>query len=145
MPLPEKLRFRARGSALVTDYEKQEEGVRCYVGRTLNREIGPEFKDLSTRGRPTRRHAVFEPNEEHDERPAHVQHAHLYAAEVRAGNLWAADKVTADFCGVEFDPEFGGELAQEKAARSARQAAAAPTPSKPTTPAAAASSAPKGA
>ena len=28
---------------------------------------------------------------------------------VREGSLWAADAETAKYCGVEFDPQFGGE------------------------------------
>ena len=153
MAFPEKLRFRARGDKLVTDYGAMEDGVRRFVGRTLNPHIGPEFQDKSSPGKPMRRHAVFEPNVEADEIAFNHSHLAHYAEECRAGSIWAADEETARLCGVTFDPTFGGELAAEQAQRAARLAAsqpkpaAAPVPALQATPAPAAASltpAPKG-
>lgn len=84
-----KLRFRARGSALVQDFERLEAGVKCFVGR--------KFKEAEA-GR-----FGFAPTGEDYEVPYRAEYVRACAE----GDLWPADKATADACGVDFDSSFG--------------------------------------
>lgn len=89
-----RLKFYARGTALVSDPHAQERGIRRFVGR--------RFQEVST-GRwgwcPTEKGQETDP------------HPDLIRA-VRDGDLWPADEATAKACGVGFDPTFGGERTQ---------------------------------
>jgi hypothetical protein len=89
-----KLRFYARGTAHVSDFDALERSkpLRRFVGRRLT-----ELGDGRT---------AFAPKAEADEvtgRPELIKAA-------RDGELWPADAETAKACGVPFDPTFGGEL-----------------------------------
>lgn len=90
--LVEKLRFRARGEALVQNYEKHEAGVKQFVGRRL--------KPL-----PEGRFA-FTPTDEADT----VLYCAEYVKACKDGDLWPADAETAAACNVPFDPTFGGAV-----------------------------------
>ena len=92
------LRFRARGTALVTHFEKLDAGVRSFVGRKLV-QIGKDSFG-------------FAPTGADEEVPYRAEYVH----ECQEKNLWAADQETAVMCGVEFDPSFGAPrvAAEEK-------------------------------
>ncbi len=90
-----KLRFYARGTAHVSDFDALERPVplRRFIGRKLQ-EVAPG------------RHAFVSTGQAHevDGRPEIIKAA-------KDGELWPADEATAKACGVEFDPKFGGEIA----------------------------------
>lgn len=98
---PEKLRFRARGTAMVQNHEQLEAGVNAFVGRRF----GP------VAGKPGR--YGFAPNGETEEVPYRAE----YVKACADGDLWAADDETAKHCDhyakahklptVAFDPKFG--------------------------------------
>ncbi len=86
-----RLKFFARGIALVTDVDAQERGLRRFIARRWQ-EVQP--------GR-----WAWVPAE----KPQEVEsHPDLLRA-CRDGDLWAADEATAKACGVSFDPLFGEE------------------------------------
>ncbi len=89
-----KLRFFARGAALVSDFDALDRSppLRRFIGRKYQ-EVNPGEWG-------------FVPTSEPDDvrlRPEIVKAA-------RDGELWAADESTAKACGIRFDPQFGGEL-----------------------------------
>lgn len=83
-----KLCVRAKGSALVTDYERLDAGVKKFVGRKLVDLSNQEF--------------AFIPTEESELVPDRAE----YRRAVCDGELWAASPDTAKKCGVRFDPSF---------------------------------------
>lgn len=85
MSIPAKLRFRAKGDALVTNIEKQERGVRSFVGR------------VAFEAQPGR--LGFKPTEE----PEEVTYDPDYVLACQAGDLEAADAETAKACNVPFE------------------------------------------
>jgi hypothetical protein len=87
-----KLRFRARGSALVQNFERLEAGIKSFVGRKYV-EVNPGEWG-------------FKPTDQAEEVPYRAE----YAKACKDGCLYAADAETAAACGVSFDPSFG-ELA----------------------------------
>lgn len=92
------LRFRARGTALVTNFERLELGTRSFVGRKWA-EVEP--------GR-----WGFKPTDE----PEQVPYRAEYVKACKDGDLYAADAATAKACGVAFDEEpqtFAGEPAEK--------------------------------
>lgn len=100
-----KLRVLARGTAMVFDYERHESGVRRFVGRKHDPSLGYAFKDdagnlVKTGGWPPS-HSPASPDS--------VPYRAEYLQALKDGDLWPADKETADYCGVPFDPTFGGE------------------------------------
>ncbi len=110
-----RLRFYARGTALVADVIAQEHPthpVRRFVGRRWQ-EILP--------GR-----WGWAPKEEAEEHDFH----HDLVRACKEGDLWPADAETAKLCGVGFDPEFGGEETETIKAWKAKNAAPAASPSK---------------
>lgn len=94
----QKLRVKARGSAMCPDYEAMEARTRRYIGRKLV--LGEAFKDAEGEDR---RRAEFHPTGEVHEIPVR----HEYVLAVKDGDLWAADEDTAKYCNVAFDPLFG--------------------------------------
>lgn len=93
-----KLRFRARGSALVQDFERLEAGVKRFVGRKYV-EVEPGVWG-------------FQPTGKDEEVPLRAE----YMKACREGDLWPADAATAARCGVPFDPNFGAAAAPSKPA-----------------------------
>jgi len=98
-----KLRFRARGTALVQNFERLEAGIKSFVGR--------KFEEVQTDDGPR---MAFKPTDEADE----VQYCAEYVKACKAGDLWPADEATANACGVSFDPMFGASKPEPKAAES---------------------------
>lgn len=86
---PRMLRVRARGTASVPNYEAQEAGTRRFIGRKYI-EVEPGQWG-------------FAPTGETEEVP--LQSDYLKA--IKDGDLWPADRETADIAGVEFDATFG--------------------------------------
>jgi len=95
-----KLRFYARGTALVSNIDAMEQGTRRFVGRKFE----------AVKDQPGR--FAFVPTGE----PEEVPYRHEYARACADGDLWPADQATADAvskamsCDVKFDAKFGGEL-----------------------------------
>lgn len=81
----QKLRVRARGEALVTDYEAEEAGKRAFVGRKFV-EVDGQFG--------------FAPTDDVVEKPVRGE----YLRAIKKGDLAAADAETAKLAGVEFEP-----------------------------------------
>jgi hypothetical protein len=95
------------------DLEAQENRMLRYIGRRHDATIGFEGRDengvkFMSGGYPS------------TDKPQVVPARGEYLLACRDGDLWAADQATADYCGVKFDPTFGGE----------REAPAAKTASK---------------
>ena len=92
------LRVRARGDALVQDYQAMNNNHRRYIGRKMIAYTGMDHAGELREG------AAFPPA---DEPTVEVPKMHEYVRHVQHGDLWAADKDTAEYCGVPFDPYFG--------------------------------------
>ncbi len=80
---------RARGDALLQDYEALDAGVKRFVGR--------QFKEVEPG------QWGFVPTQDSAKIPYRAE----YVRAVKEGDLWAADAATAAACGVEFDSKFG--------------------------------------
>jgi len=91
------LRVRAKGTALVSDYEAMEAGVRRYIGRKLDTSTVDAAAGVGIGFRPT-------------DAAVEVPVTGEYVRHVQHGDLWAADAETAERCGVAFDPTFGGSV-----------------------------------
>lgn len=91
-----KLRFRARGTALVQNLQKLEANIKSFIGRKFV-EVSP-----GTHG--------FVPTGEAEE----VAYYAEYVKACKDGDLWAADEETAAACGVELDESFGAASDAEK-------------------------------
>lgn len=92
--MKQRLRFYARGSALVADVHAQEHPthpIRRFVGRRLQEVTPGRFGWCPT------------------EAPQEIDYHHDLARACKDGDLWPADEETAKACGVPFDPTFGGE------------------------------------
>lgn len=89
MSTPAKLRFRARGTALVPHYEREQAGIRCFVGRKFV-EVQPGQYG-------------FEPMSE----AAEVPYRSEYVKHCADGDLEPADEATAKACGVEMASKAG--------------------------------------
>jgi hypothetical protein len=86
------LRVRAAGTALVPDYEAQEDGVLRYVNRRRDPSLGhvdPKTKQPS---------GAWVPHDTHSEVPFRAE----YLQELKAGTLLSADAETAKLAGVPF-------------------------------------------
>lgn len=86
---PKKLRFHARGDALVQNFEKLEAGIKSFLGRKY-KEVEPGQWG-------------FVPTDEADEVPYRAE----YVKACKDGDLSPADEATADACGVDFDSDIG--------------------------------------
>lgn len=86
---PEKLRFRARGEALVQNFVRMEAGIKSFIGRKYV-EVKPGVWGFAPTGA--------------DEE---VSYRAEYVKACKDGDLWPADEQTAAACGVEFDATFG--------------------------------------
>lgn len=109
---PEILRFRARGAAMVPNFDAllhPTHPVTCYVGRKYVEKKPGKWG--------------FEPTGETDEVPYRAEYVKACRDDL---NLYAADAETALACGVEFDPTFGA-----KAPEKAPEKAPAPPADKP--------------
>jgi hypothetical protein len=100
-----KLRFRARGSALVQNHERLEAGIKSFIGRKF------EEVQAAQNGEP----AVFGfvPIGKDEE----VAFNYEYVKACRDGDLWPADEATATACGVAFDSSFGAPKAEAKSSK----------------------------
>ncbi len=97
MATPLKLRFRARGTALVPNRT-------AWIGSNTRAYVGRKAVDAADKGGQPGQLA-WAPTDEPEEVDYHAK----YKQACKAGDLWPADKDTADACGVTFDPTFGGE------------------------------------
>jgi hypothetical protein len=86
---PKKLRFRARGNALVQNHERLEARIKSFVGRTYVEVEPGQFG--------------FKPTGADEE----VAYRAEYVKACKDGDLYPADEATAEACGVSFDPSFG--------------------------------------
>lgn len=133
-----KLRFLAKGTGMVPDYESQRAGVRRFHGYRHDPTLGPKYQVLDERGQATgmtANHGAFVKQlGEVVEVPFQSQHRAEYLRHLRDGDLWPADEFTASQCGVKFDPNFGDEhgasakAAQDAALVEERGIAAQPLP-----------------
>lgn len=89
-----RLRFYARGTALVTDVAAQERGIRRFIGRRFQEVLPGRWAWVPTG------------------EPQAVEYSGDLAKACRDGDLWAADEETARACRVPFDPKYGGELTE---------------------------------
>lgn len=92
--MKQRLRFYARGTALVADVHAQEHPthpIRRFVGRRLQEVTPGRFGWCPT------------------EEPQDLAYHHDLVRACKDGDLWPADDATAQACGVAFDATFGGE------------------------------------
>ncbi|HEY2516951.1 MAG TPA: hypothetical protein VGI39_39035 [Polyangiaceae bacterium] len=96
------LRVYARGDAMVCDHELLDHPTlprRGFIGRVFD----PELADETSSG-------GWRPRTEPHELPVRPE----YITHLKDGDLWPADKETADLAKVPFDPNFGGEVDEVK-------------------------------
>lgn len=111
------LRVLARGDILVLDTVfAQSTGARKYVGRSA---VSAWKEEELPAGEP--RHIAHNSFLELGDKPVpHIAYPknsqavevpmdRYYTRAIQKGELWAADKSTAECVGVSFDPKFGGE------------------------------------
>jgi hypothetical protein len=96
---PKKLRFRARGTALVQNHERLEAGIKSFIGR--------KFVQLDAE------QWGFDPTGKDEE----VAYRAEYVKACKDGDLYPADEATARACGVSFDPTFGVKPAEKTSAK----------------------------
>jgi hypothetical protein len=113
--MKQRLRFFARGTALVADVHAQEHPthpVRRFIGRRWQEVLPGRW--------------AWAPSE----KPQECDYHHDLARAARDGDLWPADEETAKACGLAFDPAFGGEetetIREWRAKHNVAQAAIAP-------------------
>lgn len=106
-----KLRFRARGTALVQNLDAMEARIKRFIGFKYTQLEAP------TQENPDGRWA-FVPTNEVAEVPARGE----YVKACRDGDLWPADAETAAYCGVSFDPNFGAPKAEKPTAKTDKSA-----------------------
>ncbi len=89
------LKVKSSPLAMVTDYEAFAAGVRRYIGRSYDPSLGPVDPE-------TKKHVGGWPLKDGvDEIPYRPE----YARAIKEGDLLAADKATADLCGVPFQAD----------------------------------------
>ncbi len=96
------LKFLSRGMAMCFDLEAQAAKTMRFIGRRHDATIGHEGRDengnkFMSGGWPS------------TGLPQEVPARGEYLTACKDGDLWAADEETAKYCGVKFDPDFGGE------------------------------------
>src|SRR5690348_7889985 len=96
------LKFLSRGNAMVFDLDLHDVGVRRFIGRRHDKTVGFAGKDEN--GNPT-----MSGGWPSTSKPQEVPARGEYMMACKDGDLWAADEATAKYCGVKFDPKFGGE------------------------------------
>jgi hypothetical protein len=107
MPDPKTLRVLASGSAMVTDFEAQENPygfTKRFIGRTHDAQAGEEILDPATKQK-VRQGGFRATIGEVVELPNRFE----YRQALKHGDLWAADEATAAAAGVAFDRTYGGE------------------------------------
>lgn len=97
------LRFRARGTALVQNFERLDAGIKAFVGRKVS-EVAPGQWGFVPTGS--------------DEQ---VLYRSEYVKACKDGDLWPADEATAKACGVSFDSSFGAPPSDTFAAHDAEK------------------------
>lgn len=118
------LRVLARGNVLVldTDFARQT-GAKRYIGRKTvsawNIDDLPadepghiqrnEFLQRGDQPIPHTAHPKSSEPASIDLRSSHPETVRFILKTIKSGGLWPADKETAQYCGVPFDPSFGGE------------------------------------
>jgi len=124
-PAQQKLRFMAKGTAMVPHYESQAGGTRRFHGWKHDATLGPKFKMLDTLGRETGQtshHGGFVKQlGQVVAVGVRSQFAAEYLRHLRDGDLWPGDAFTAQAAGVDFDPDYGGE--HSEAAQAAHEEA----------------------
>ncbi len=95
------LRVLARGSAMVADHFALAAGARRFVGRDWDEELKDEANGIAGGWKPRKE-------------PTTVPWCPEYVIGLRGGDLWPADKATAEASGLKFDPAFGGEYSTKK-------------------------------
>lgn len=131
MPAPDqqKLRFLAKGTAMVPHYEAQKGGTRRFHGWKHDATLGPKFEKLDDLGRGTGMHAhhgAFV--KQHGQVIAvgvRSEFAGEYLRHLRDGDLWPADEFTARMGRVKYDPTFGGDHSEDAKATAELERAAA--------------------
>jgi len=128
-PEPQKLRFLAKGSAMVPHYESQHGGTRRFHGWKHDATLGPKFKHLDVMGRETGQtahHGAFVKQlGQIVSVGVRSQFAAEYLRHLRDGDLWPADEFTARMAKVKFDPSFGAEHGEDAQAAHEEALAAA--------------------
>ncbi len=110
-----KLKFLSRGTNLCIDLEAQTAGILRFIGRKHDPSIG--FQGVDENGNKFMS-GGYPSTGKAQEVPARAEY--MFAG--RDGDLWPADEETASYCGVAFDPHFGGEHPSvEKPARSSNK------------------------
>ena len=92
--MKQRLRFYARGTALVADVHAQEHPThptRRFIGRRWQEALPGRWAWAPT------------------EAPQECDYHHDLVRAAKDGDLWPADEDTAKACGLAFDPDFGGE------------------------------------
>jgi hypothetical protein len=107
----QSLKFYSRGMDLCVDFEAHSAGTLRFIGRRHDSTIGHEGRDehgnkFKSGGWPS------------TDAPQTVPARAEYAKACQDKSLWPADQATADYCGVPFDPDFGGEHASVRPAKS---------------------------
>lgn len=100
------LSFLARGTKMVFDLDSNEAGIRRFIGRKHDRTKG--FKGVDEHG-----NSFMSGGWPSTGMPHSVSARGEYLLACRNCDLWAADEETADYCGVAYDPAFGGEYEPE--------------------------------
>jgi hypothetical protein len=103
--MKQRLRFFARGTALVADVHAQEHpthSVRRFIGRRWQEVLPGRW--------------AWAPSE----KPQETDYHHDLVRAARDGDLWCADEETAKACGLGFDANFGGEETESIKAWKAR-------------------------
>ncbi len=99
-----KLRVLPKGTAMVSDYEAQDGGVKRFIGWRRDANLGHELVNPTTKERS--REGAYVKSSEVVTVPMRGEYVlHL----TRDCDLWPADEATARACGAKWDPTFGGE------------------------------------
>lgn len=110
-----KLRVRARGTSLVTDYKQLFNGVKAFVGWRHDPALGEDAVVHDEKGRKVRvRQGGFQRIDDVVEiDDPELAHMREYACAIADGDLWPGDEAAAEYAArmtgkpVKFDPTFG--------------------------------------
>jgi hypothetical protein len=128
-PAQQKLRFLAKGTAMVPHYEAQKAQVRRFHGWKHDATLGPQFKvkdDLGRETAMTAHHGGFVKQlGQITAVGLRSEFAGEYIRHLRDGDLWPADEFTARQAGIKYDPTYGAEHDEAAKARHADELKAA--------------------
>lgn len=96
-----RLKVKAKGTAMVHNFEALDAGVLRFVGRKHDPTIGETVEVIENNLKRTIKTGGWAPTGEAEE----VPDRHEYRHAVKAGDLEAADEATAKLCGVVFVAE----------------------------------------